>query len=77
MNVMERVAQVKGVAVKVAGFVTRHRRVSIAVTAALLLTGPLATGGGAAFFLNAIGLGIGLMALRRFMVRPRMGKLRR
>ena len=78
MRIRERFTQVKTVVVKVAGFVKRRWRASIAVTAGLLIIGPLLTGdGGGAFFLNAVGPGIGLIALRGFMPRPRVGKLRR
>ena len=78
MHDKKRFTHEKTVAVKVAGSVKRRWRASIVVTAGLLILGPLLTGGGGeAFFLKALGLGIGLMALRRFTPRPRVGKLRR
>ena len=63
------VSRVKAVSVGFGGFIGRHKRASIAVVAALLLAGPLATGDGEAVFLNAVGLGLGVLLLRRF-VRP-------
>ena len=60
------VSRVKGVGIKVGGFIGRHKRASIAVGAALLLAGPLVTGDGELVFLNAVGLGLGALLLRRF-----------
>ena len=60
------VSRVKAVAVGVGGFIGRHKRASIAVGAALLLAGPLVTGDGELVFLNAVGLGLGALLLRRF-----------
>ena len=50
----------------VGGFIGRHKRASIAVGATLLLAGPLVTGDGELVFLNAVGLGLGALLLRRF-----------
>ena len=60
------VSRVKAVSVGVGGFIGRHKRLSIAVGAALLLAGPLVTGDGELVFLNAVGLGLGALLLRRF-----------
>ena len=60
------VSRVKGVGIKAVGFIGRHKRASIAVGAALLLAGPLVTGDGELVFLNAVGLGLGALLLRRF-----------
>ena len=60
------VSRVKSVSVGVGGFIGRHKRASIAVGAALLLAGPLVTGDGVLVFLNAVGLGLGALLLRRF-----------
>ena len=60
------VSRIKAVSVSVGGFIGRHKRASIAVGAALLLAGPLVTGDGELVFLNAVGLGIGALLLRRF-----------
>ena len=60
------VSRVKAVSVGVGGFIGRHKRASIAVGAALLLAGPLVTGDGELVFLNAVGLGFGVLLLRRF-----------
>ena len=60
------VSRVKAVSVGVGGFIGRHKRASIAVGAALLLAGPLVTGDGELVFLNAVGLGLGVLLLRRF-----------
>ena len=63
------VSRVKAVSAGVGGFIGRHKRASIAVGAALMLAGPLVTGDGELVFLNAVGLGLGVLLLRRF-VRP-------
>ena len=63
------VSRVKAVSAGVGGFIGRHKRASIAVGAALLLAGPLVTGDGELVFLNAVGLGLGALLLRRF-IRP-------
>ena len=60
------VSRIKAVSVGVGGFIGRHKRASIAVGAALLLAGPLVTGDGELVFLNAVGLGLGALLLRRF-----------
>ena len=60
------VSRVKAVSVGVGGFIGRHKRASIAVGAALLLAGPLVTGDGELVLLNAVGLGLGVLLLRRF-----------
>ena len=63
MHVWKRVRQVMGA---VSGFVVRRRRISVAVVAALLLVVPLAlTGDGEVFVLNAIGLVIVALIVRR------------
>ena len=62
------VSRVKAVSVGVGGFIGRHKRLSIAVGAALLF-GPLLTTDGELVFLNAVGLGLGALLLRRF-IRP-------
>ena len=60
------VSRVKAVSAGVGGSIGRHKRASIAVGAALLLAGPLVTGDGELVFLNAVGLGLGALLLRRF-----------
>ena len=60
------VSRVKAVSAGAGGFIGRHKRASIAVGAALLLAGPLVTGDGELVFLNAVGLGLGVLLLRRF-----------
>ena len=70
MHVKELVPRVKGLAVKAGGFMRRHKRLTIAVVVAALLLGPLVTTDGELVFLNAVGLGIGALLLRRF-TRPR------
>ena len=68
MGITERFTQLKAAAVKVAGFIKRHPRASIAVGVGLLITGPLLTGaGGESFFLNLAGLGIAALVVRRIM----------
>ena len=64
------VPMVKGVAVKAGGFMRQHKRLTIAVVVAALLLGPLVTTDGELVFLNAVGLGLGALLLRRF-IRPR------
>ena len=74
------VSRVKAVAAGVGGFIGRHKRASIAVGAALLLAGPLVTGDGELVFLNAVGLGLGALLLRRFAKpggRQRTGRTQR
>ena len=66
MHVKELVSRVKGVAVKAGGFMRRHKRLTIAVVVAALLLGPLVTTDGELVFLNAFGLGLGALLLRRF-----------
>ena len=53
MHVKATVSRVKAVSVGFGGFIGRHKRLSIAVGAALLLAGPLVTGDGELVFLNA------------------------
>ena len=68
MRIGDRLAQIKAVAVKVIGFITRHKKASIAVAVALLIAGPLLTdAGGGAFVLNLVGLGIIALVVRRIM----------
>ena len=66
-DIQATVSRVKAVSVGVGGFIGRHKRASIAVGAALLLAGPLVTGDGELVFLNAVGLGLGALLLRRFI----------
>ena len=75
MHVKELVPRVAGLAVKAVGILRRHKRASIAVAAALLLVGPLLlTGDRDLVCLNAVGLGFGVLLLRRYLVR---GSVRR
>ncbi len=70
MHVMERVAQIKSVAVGFGAFIGRHKRLTVAIAVVLLLAGLLLlTGDGELVVLNAVGLGIGLLLIRRFMRR--------
>ncbi len=49
-------------------FCWRHKRLTLAAVAALLIVGPLLTGaGGGVFFLNLIGLGIAALVVRRIV----------
>ena len=65
-DIQATVSRVKAVSVGVGGFIGRHKRLSIGVVVALLLAGPLVTGDGELVFLNAVGLGLGALLLRRF-----------
>ena len=65
-DIQATVSRVKAVSVGFGGFIGRHKRLSIAVVVALLLAGPLVTGDGELVFLNAVGLGLGALLLRRF-----------
>ena len=68
MRITDRLVQTKAVAFKAAGFIKRHKRLSIAVAVALLIAGPLLTGtGGETFFLNLVGLGVVALVIRRIM----------
>ena len=63
MNSWKRVTRIIGV---VFGFVARRRRLTAAVVIAALLVGPLAlTGDGEVFVLNALGLGVAALFVRR------------
>ena len=70
MHVKELFPRVKGLAVKADGFMRRRKRLTIAVVVAALLFGPLVTTDGELVFLNAVGLRLGALLLRRF-TRPR------
>ena len=76
MHVKELVPKVKGLAVKPGGFIRRRKRLTIAVVVAALLFGPLVTTDGELVFLNAVGLGLGALLLRRFVRRSvrRLGR---
>ena len=63
------VPRVGSVAAGFGGFVRRRKRASIAVAVAMLLFAPLLTGDGELVFLNAVGLGLGALLLRRYLVR--------
>ena len=65
MHVKELVPKVKGLAVQAGGFIRRRKRLTIAVVVAALLFGPLLTTDGELVFLNAVGLGLGALLLRR------------
>ena len=67
MHVKELFPRVKGLAVKAGGFMRRRKRLTIAVVVAALLFGPLVTTDGELVFLNAVGLGLGALLLRRFI----------
>ena len=72
MHAWKRVVRVVGV---VAGFAARRKRLTVAVVVALLLVGPLALGwNGEVFVLNALGLGIAALIVRRL---ARFGRGRR
>ena len=77
MHVKKLVPKVKGLAVKAGGFMRRHKRLTIAVGLGALLLGPLVTTDGELVFLNAVGLGIGALLLRRFLVRRTVRRFRR
>ena len=77
MHVKELVSRVAGLAVKAGGILGRRKRLTIAVVVAALLLGPLLTTDGELVFLNAVGLGLGALLLRRFIRpggRPRTGR---
>ncbi len=60
------VGAVVGIVGTVIGFAVRRRRRLVAVVVALLLVMPLAlTGDGEVFVLNALGIGITVLAVRR------------
>ena len=63
MNAWKRVIRFIGVVV---GFAVRRRRMTVTVVVALLLVVPLAlTGDGEVFVLNAVGIGIAALIVRR------------
>ena len=65
-DIQATVPRVAGVAVKAGGFIRRRKRQTVAVVVAALLVGPLVTTDGELVFLNAVGLGLGALLLRRF-----------
>ena len=68
MSIVDRLVQLKAVAVAVIDFIKRHPRASITAAVVLLILGPLLTGsGGGAFFLNLVGLSIIALVVRRIM----------
>ena len=68
MRIKDRLVHIKAAAASVGGFISRHKRASIAVGVALLIAGPLLTGtGGETFFLNLVGLGIVALVVRRIV----------
>ena len=72
MHVRKRVVRIMGA---VFGFAMRRRRLTVAVVIAALLVGPLAlSGDGEVFVLNALGIGITVLAVRRL---ARFGRRRR
>ena len=73
MHVWKRVGRIVGAIV---GFAASRKRIAVAVVIAVLLVGPLAlTGGdGEVFVLNALGLGIAALIVRRL---ARFGRDRR
>ena len=66
-DIKAKVPRVAGMAVKAGGFMRRRKRLTIAVVVAVLLFGPLVTTDGELVFLNAVGLGLGALLLRRFI----------
>ncbi len=61
-------------AANVGRFCWRHKRLTLAAVATLLILGPLMTGsGGQVFFLNLVSLGIAALVVRR-IVRAGKGK---
>ena len=72
MHVWKRVGRIVGAIV---GFAASRKRIAVAAVVALLLIGPLAlTGDGEVFVLNALGLGIAALIVRRL---ARFGRGRR
>ena len=55
----------------------QRKRVAVAGVVALVVAAPLITGDLEVFFLNLVGLGIGWLLLRRFLVRRPPGRSRR
>ena len=63
MHVLKRVGRIVGAVI---GFAVRRRRLSVAVVVVLLLVVPLAlTGDGELFVLNALGIGMAALIVRR------------
>ncbi len=68
-NFFSTVLKFKGLAATVGGFALRYKRLTVAVVAAALLFGPLLlTGDGELFVLNALGIGIAVLLVRRLTV---------
>ena len=65
---MTSVIRAFGLAASLGRFCWRHKRLTLAAVAALLILGPLLTGaGGGVFFLNLVGLGIAGLVVRRIV----------
>lgn len=73
MQVFASLARAARVASVLAGFVRRHGRLTVLLVVVALLAVPLVRGGDVgAFGLNALGIGMGALALRRLLRwRPR------
>ena len=68
MHMKERVPKVLAAVAGAMSTLRRHKRQTVAAGAALLLAGPLLTGSGVdAFTVNALGLAVGALMLRRFV----------
>ena len=69
-NFFSTVPKFKGLAATVGGFALRYKKLTVAAVAAALLFGPLLlTGDGELFVLNALGIGIAVLLVRRFTAR--------
>ena len=55
----------------------KRKRVAVAAVVALVVAAPLVTGDLEVFVLNLVGLGIGALLLRRFLVRRAVRRFRR
>ena len=68
MTSVQRTLRLATLTARVGRFFWRHKRLTLALVAALLIAGPLLTGtGGGAFSLNLVGLGIAALVVRRIV----------
>ncbi len=78
MQVMSRISWAAWVAARIGGIVWQRKRLVMLLVIAALLVGPLLLSGDVAVFgLNGLGLGFGVMLLRRFLLWCAVRMLRR
>ncbi len=68
MKSVENIVRLASLTARVGRFIWRHKRLTLAAVAALLIVAPLLNGSdGGTFFLNLVGLGIAALVVRRIV----------